>query len=199
MTDWRGSGEAVRERWRQCFSEYASQLAGNDGCGPEIILKDIPVAWLANGFLVEPSRFTFEEYRKWLKSLPRRPFDEPKNGRPMGGSRAAATVACHFYHDWRGENQRREIRDYGHRGEMMDYAARSVVEDFYAWRFGAGIKPYYLLEIGSPKDVESFIEVVRALMDKPKARRHPGDDATVEFLVSRQGGLILELPPKPIQ
>jgi len=192
MSDWCGSGELVRERWRRCFLDYARDDCWGDG----LHLCDFPVLWLDRGVLEEPWRFTRQNYRSWLMSLPERVSDEPKNGRPLGGSRTAATVACCFYNDWSSENQRRGIRDYGHRGEMKDYAARAVVEDFYAWRFGADIRPVYLWEIGSPKNVESFIEVVRELMDKPKSRRRLSDEVTVEFLVSRRG-LTLGLPPKP--
>jgi hypothetical protein len=194
MTDWLDSGDIVRKRWRQCFSEYARQNYPREGS--ELNWNDIPLVWLANGFLDNPWRFTSEEYGRWLKSQP--PVDdEPKNGRPLGvGLRGAATVACYFYDDWRRENQKRAIRDYGHRSEMKDYSARAVVEDLYAWRLAAGIRPIFAEEIGSPKDVESFIELVRDLMDKPKSRRHPGDHATIEFLTSPRG-LVLELPPKP--
>ena len=191
--DWRDSGEVVRRHWRRCFSEYARQQYPQEG--RELYLIDVPVVWLANGFL-DKSRFTSEDYRRWLRSLT--PKDcEPKNGRPLGAvSRAAATLACYFYDDWRRENQRQGIKDYGHRGEMKDYATRAVVEDLYAWRWGTGIRPCFAEEIGSPTDVEEFIDVVRDLMDKPNGRRHPGDDATVEFLASPRG-LVLELPPKP--
>jgi len=196
MSDWRDRGEMVRERWRQCFSEYARQNSSQDG--PELFLTDIPVIWLADGFLDNPSRFTSEHYRehcrRWLKLHQNY---ESKNGRPLAvQSRGAATVACYFYDDWRHENQKWGIRDYGCRGEMKNYAARAVVEDFYAWRLFAGIRPVFAEEIGSPTDVEAFIEVVRDLMDKPRGRRYPGHDATVEFLASPRG-LVLELPPKP--
>jgi hypothetical protein len=175
-------------------SKYAKQK--HPQSGSELHVNDIPIVWLTNGFLDNPSRFTSEDYRRWLRSLPRQEY-EPENGRRVGvGSRGAATVACYFYEDWRRENQKRGIKDYGHRGEMKDNAARAVVEDYYAWRLFAGIRPVFAEEIGSPRDVEAFIEVVRDLMDKPKERRYPGDDATVEFLASPLG-LVLELPPKP--
>jgi hypothetical protein len=168
------------------------------GCDPdEIHLIEIPLVWLADGFVngYDSSRFTNEEYRKWLKGLPETRWDD-LNGRPTGDvRRVAATLACYFYDTWRTENCKHGIQDYGHRGEMKDDAAKYVVEDFFAWRFGDGVRTVFLWELGQAKDVESLILLVRDLMDKPKKRRDPGIGGEIGFLGSRHG-LVPRLPPK---
>jgi hypothetical protein len=47
-------------------------------------------------------RLAQQEYRKWLMSCPKQRWDEPEpNGRPRGETtRAAASVALHFYNAW---------------------------------------------------------------------------------------------------
>ena len=58
------------------------------------------------------------------------------------------------------------------------------------------MRPVFIWEVGSPKDIEALIEAVRYLMDKSKERRDPGDEAIIEFPASLSG-LVLKLPPKP--
>ncbi len=52
---------------------------------------------------------------------------------------------------------------------MKNYAARVVVEDYYAWQIVA--------------DPEQFISFVRSLMDRPKHRRNVGANTFVTFPV----------------
>jgi hypothetical protein len=201
--DWRETGEAVRERGRQCLSDFAKkELGGRPRIYPATCILGVPVASLAgvyeNGedYLCRVSAVIFrspQEREAFYTRLCHRKTD--LNGRPRGeASRAAATVALFFYDAWHGENEKRGISDYGHRGEMKDIAARAIVEDLFAWRLGDGVRPTFVWELRGAQDVESFYLVTRDLMEKPKSRRSPSKGAQLEFLGSSEG---LELPPKP--
>ena len=165
-----------------------------DGFDPDVLLIELPVAWLADGFTkgYDPSRFSAERHRAWSADLPEGYWDsDDLNGRPRGeGIRVAATISYYFYEEWRGENLKRGISDYGYRGEMKDYAAEVIVKDYFAWRFRVGVRPVFVWEVGWPKDVESLIDKVRELMDKPKKRREPGVGEELAFPMS------LNFPPK---
>lgn len=195
--DWRSKGEMVRQRWRQSLSEHAIARSDGDPRGPDhISLIEIPLVWVDNGFMDSPSRFTFEDYRKWSINLPEERYDGDLNGRPRRETlRVAAALACRFYDAWRAKNQEHGIRDYGRRGEMKDDAARFIVEDLFAWRFADGVRPLFLWELGWPENVESLALAVRDLMDKPLSRRKPCQDGTVEYLGTGHG-LVLNLPPE---
>jgi hypothetical protein len=204
--DWRDVGELIREQGRRFLSDFAKHEQGkipsisyrSDGTPihkdpTDVYIESCPIAWLSTGFadIYDPTRF---DYRRWLHSHPL-PTDyrDPQNGRPRGdASRAAATIACHFYDACRVENRKREINDYGHRREMKDFAARAVVEDIFAIQFEVP----KLAWMFPTDDVERFIEIVRQLMEKPRGRRDPGENETFDFLASASG-LTLNLPPKP--
>jgi hypothetical protein len=194
---WREGGEVVREQGRRFLSEYAKNHLSRQEDGADSIL-DVPVAWLAVGFVsdYDPSRFVERRVsRQELDVLCSGLLDyyENTSGRPRDDvSRAAATISCYFYEAWRNQNQKLGINDYGHRREMKDYAARSVVEDMFAWCLGF---PKYAWRLGEITDIESYIEVVRGLMEKPKSRRDPGRGAELHFWATKAG---LEIPPKPI-
>jgi hypothetical protein len=211
--DWREVGEIIRERGREFVSSYAKWELSSTSDGATL---DIPIAWFAEGFLKDRARFTKhkvtpEEYwsryltRDWYwsryanpdskRSYPLDDFadDDPQNGRPRDeASRQAATVACYFYEAWRCENEKRGLKDHGNRREMKDYAAQAVVEDFFAWLYLT--PPHRYSWRATAKDVESFTEIVRNLIDKPKRRRDPGSWNSVDIQATRDG---LWLPPKP--
>ena len=199
--DWRSTGEAVRQRWRECLSEHAKEASAvwiKAGCDPdEIRLIEIPFVWVDSGIMDSPLRFTREDYRKWSFSLPKERFDvDDLNGRPRRETlRVAAALACRFYDAWRAKNREYGVRDYGHRGGMKEDAARFIVEDLFAWRFADGVRPVFLWELGWPENVKSLVLAVCDLMDKPQKRREPRQDGTVEYLGSGHG-LVLNLPPE---
>lgn len=188
MKNWRDVGEIVRERGRRFLSEYAKRELSQDR-GPAQCVLDVPVDCFAQGFLADDASFvkrrkTREELDAFYAN------DGATNGRPREDvTRQAATIAHYFYDAWRRENDKRAIRDYGHRGEMKDYAAEAVVEDFFVW---LQFSKWPLLF--PAKSVETAIEIVRGLMEKPKQRRDPGKGAWIDFPASKQG---LWLPPKP--
>ena len=187
--DWRETGEIIRKRGRRFVSECAkkelAQHPDASGC-----TLDIPVDWFAEGFLTDGACFvrrrpTREEIDALMYA------DHPPNGRPReDGTRQAATVAHYFYDAWRSENEKRAIRDYGHRGEMKQYAAEAVVEDYFAW---LQLSDKYAWRFPA-KTVEAAIEIVLGVMEKPKKRRDPDEGAWVDVQASREG---LWLPPKP--
>ena len=203
---WREIGEIIRDRWRTCLSEHAisrvaewSKVKNFDP--DESHLIELPVFWLLDGFTkgCDPSRFSPERRRQHAADMIKQNYwqSDDLNGRPRGeGLRVAATLSHYFYEEWRAENQKRGVRDYGCRSEMKDYAAEVIVKDFFAWRFREGVRPVFLWQMGWPKGVESLIENVRELMDKPKSRRTPGVGEELVFPAALQG-LLLDLPPKP--
>lgn len=203
--DWRQTGELIRERGRQRLSDCAnrewasSALYSNYvkelGRRPKYLL-DVPSEELANLYKDGDDQldfailgvFSHQELRPFLVE-----FDRPKpgNGRPRcETSRVAATLAFYFYDAWRRENRRCGISDYVYRREMKDIAARAVVEDLFAWRFDVRVRSVYGGNLD--RGIETFIPLVRDLMEKPKVRRSPWGDA---FYVWPTG---LELPPKPL-
>jgi hypothetical protein len=168
----------------------ASHLADPEA----LYLIEVPVAWLArDGFAKGISDQCHERERAWAANLLKQGYwDKDYNGRPRGEAlRVAATVARYFYEDWRDENKHRRIDDYGHRGEMRDCAAEVIVTDYFAWRFGAGVRPVFVWELGGAKNADSLIEAVLGLMGKPKGRREPGIGEELAFPMS------LKFPPKP--
>jgi len=187
---WREVGEIIRERGRQFVSTYAKKELSWTDSGATL---DIPVAWFAEGFLTDEACFTRQRLTPdEIKA--KYGNDEPNNGRPRDETaRTAATLACFFYEAWRGENEKRGLKDFGHRSAMKDYAAQAVVEDFFAWLYLS--PPHRYSWRATAKDVESFAEIVRGLMEKSKQRRDPGDWDWVDVQATRAG---LWLPPKPI-
>jgi hypothetical protein len=199
MKDWRETGKVIRERWRSCLSEHASSILAEwsryKDVDPETLLIELPVDWLSGGFAngYDPLRFSPERVRKRAQSrIESSHYDrDDLNGRPRGeATRAAATIAHYFYDEWVRENRKRGIVDYGHRGEMRDYAAEAIVEDFFAWRFRVGVRHVFVWELGKAADVDSLIQFVRDLMDKPKKRREPGPEEEFAF------PMMLKFPPK---
>ena len=205
MKDWRETGEFLRQRWRKVLSEHAieslshwSQCKGFDADEPHLI--GLPVHWLADGFAngYDSSRFSPERKRQHARKMIEQRYwsSDDLNGRPRGEAiRVAATLSCYFYDAWLAENQKQGINDYGHRAGMKDYAAEVIVKDYFAWRFGVGVRPVWVWELGKAKDVDSLVEAVRQLMDKPKKRREPGIGEELSFPFT-PSGFMLKLPPK---
>ena len=73
---------------------------------------------------------------------------------------------------------------------MKDFAAQAVVEDIFALHFEYEKLSCFL----RCESVDKLIEIVRDLMEKPKARRALEDWVDFEFLATHEG---LLLPPKP--
>src|SRR5262245_25599570 len=107
MTDWREAGEVIRERWRNCLSEYARALAeaerpykyldGSD-FDPRDYLIEFPFNWLEGGFPIgyDPSRFSPERKRVHAAEMIKQKYWDldDLNGRPRGeGLRVAATTS----------------------------------------------------------------------------------------------------------
>jgi hypothetical protein len=209
---WRENEKVVRTRWRQCLSEYAKEYHADiirDRGENEVSLVDLPIEWLADGCIkrLGSPRLAQQEYRKWLMSRPEQRWDEPEpNGRPRGETtRAAASVALHFYNAWLKEDQRMGLDDYGHRAEMKYLAAQAVVEDLFAWRIAPpDVHPSKKWKLNGRnweldaniEDVETLVEIVHGIMNKPKKRRDAGAFAELTFPATPQG-LALKLPPKP--
>ena len=196
---WRENFSVVRQRWRDSLSEYASHCHREiirDLSANEVGLVSVPIAWLVDGCakalgspLLAHEFLNADLSSRWLK--------EPKpNGRPRGETtREAATVALYFYEAWLKENRKCGASDYGHRQEMKYFSAQAVVEDFFAWRIGRrGVMGQQL--DSRITDIESFVDVVHALMEKPKNRRSVALFADLAFPATGKG-LVLKLPPKP--
>jgi hypothetical protein len=193
--DWRECGEAVRERGRRFLSDHAKNHLGRWDDDHAAIL-DVPVVWFATGFVDDYDALRYAERRitpQEAEVLCSGLLDYyEKTGRPRDDvSRAAATIAWYFYNAWHDQNQKLGINDYGYRTEMKNYAARAVVEDMFAWNL---LSPKYAWRLGRVADIESYVEIVRGLMDKPKRRRDPGAGATIDIWATKAG---LRLPPKP--
>jgi hypothetical protein len=200
VTDWRANGDLIRDRARRFLSAHAihefetnTARYGTVRGGPWV--QPMPAEWLATGFSEDYDHTRFD-YVKWLRAHPERMkvYDPPlQGGRPIAeSSRAAATLAYCFYETWRRENKNAGIRDYGHRGEMKDFAARAIVEDIYAVQF----QPPSLAWQFTVESAEKFVELVRELMDKPRHRRDAGAHACIHYVASATG-LVFDFPPKP--
>jgi hypothetical protein len=192
---WREVGWIVRGRGRAYISDFVRRRHGGSHHPAYRLLNrlwidSMPIIWMADAYehKYDPARFND---RWWHRDHPAPDsYWEPKNGRPRNEvARAAATIARYLYLAWR-ENKEREITDYGHRHEMKDFAAQAVVEDIFALHFSEP-KLSYRLGCKSP---DEFVEVVRDLMEKPRARRDLEDWVDFEFLATPDG---LHLPPKP--
>lgn len=97
-------------------------------------------------------------------------------GRPQNSQlRAAAALAWHFYNSLRALNKKRGFKDRGYCNDMKDYAARAMLEDWFAW--GADCERL------SGGGLDDFVFKVRELMEKAKSRRDPGDLGIVTFPV----------------
>jgi hypothetical protein len=170
-----------------CFSEYARQkMSLPPGITPPTDysgLVEVSADCLAGAFLDGDPSHLFFSYREVDCE------NEDFNGRPTGRvPRLAATMATYFYDAWRTENQKCGIADYGHRREMKDDATRFIVEDYFGWRFEPGVRPVFLWELGSNAiDAEAFINIVRDLMNKAKARRDPPEDFCLELAATPKG------------
>jgi hypothetical protein len=164
---WREVGWLIRGRGRAFISDFVRRRLGSGHCLPRdwyFLIEDMPVIWMADGYegCYDPARFN-DRQRHRDNPAPDS-YWEPKNGRPHNEvARAAATMAHYLYSAWRRENKEREIRDYGHRREMKDFAVEAVVEDIFALHF---LNPKLSWRLGC-KDKDKLIEVVRDLMEKP--------------------------------
>lgn len=183
--NWQDVGEEMRECWARRVSDYAER-AMPEGHAPDelvVIFDGVPLKpgfgdALSNFARGNPSRLV--AYLRSDRPLGRSERNliaevldqnQSRPGRPTNDLlRTAATAASRFFDAWRTANKERGIKDHGRRGEMKSYAARVVVEDYYAWQIAA--------------DPEQFIESVRSLMDRPKRRRNVGANAFVTFPVS---------------
>ena len=181
MMDWRGTGEVVRARVHRLLSELARRrfegarraLASiGQGEPAEVLLIGISINLFREALAddCDPRSIIIESEQKFLSRLKvqlrTRSFEEDKAyflalnsrpGRPRSDSvRLAATFACLFYDAWRGENQKRGIKDYGHRRDMKDWSAEVIVSDLFGWRFGVGVHAKFVGEMGKFADVESL-------------------------------------------
>jgi hypothetical protein len=110
-----------------------------------------------------------EERKVVARRLPKR-----KTGRPKDVQlRAAASIACDFYEEWRDHNKRLGIPDHGHGDDMKTYAAQWNVEDWF--RIGSDGEEF------TDDTKAEFIARVRELMEKPKHLRGDCDTAAVSF------------------
>jgi hypothetical protein len=195
---WREVGWLIRGRGRAFLSEFVRRYYGEVSILAlkihEISIQSMPVVWMADAYegKYDPVRCNI---RQWSRDHPTPDnYWEPKNGRPRNDvARAAAMMACYLYSSWLRENKEREIADHGCRREMKDFAALSVFEDVFRLHFQ---EPKLSYQLGC-KSPDKFVEIVRDLMEKPKARRELEDWVEFDFLASHKSGLLLDLPPKP--
>jgi hypothetical protein len=86
-------------------------------------------------------------------------------GRPKKiAAQSCATVALRFYGDWKANNRRLGVRDWGHSDEMKDQACHVAIEFHRLSRKGT-------IVLDHPMNVLPSFDEVRELISRSKARR----------------------------
>jgi hypothetical protein len=188
VTDWRKTGEALREFMQQRASQFVARTARQ-----AVVVGELPPPASTMTFQapVQHIDLEFIQAVEFLETRgnPLRLEKYLRSDRPLGSQerkilagvlhhryaskggrspdtlqRITATLACAFYETWRQLNKKTGIRDRGRAAEMKDYAARTMAQIYLPW-----------------KTEESFVEAVRDLMDRPKRRRDPGNVSLIAY------------------
>ena len=182
--DWHENGERLRKSWRDGVIKKLHKETPVDfirslpepgpgmmwtverrreGLSDEFVAaldasSDSDMSPLAD-YLASDKPLSPEERRVLARRLPKRTTGRPKNTQ----LRAATSVACMFYEEWRASNKKLRISDHGHCDDMKGYASKWVVEDWFC----QGSCDEKLMEHTG----REFVASVRELMEKPKHLR----------------------------